>query len=419
MTRKNQYVLIFSAVIAILVLTIFLIGRHDPVYPDDDLKLTRQAIPEKENAVYYFQQAAAILNPDYREPTKTMTVEVQANEDEIKSLTDTTDWKPERGKKLLEKNKDVLELFERGMACRYLQFPKPDSLDSDPLYSPLRTCARLIGVRARYLFKTGHEKAALDETIRIIELGQRMEEGRGSIISFLVAEAVKTFGMVQFQNILERTTLPPETLLPYISRFEAFRVSEKGWSDTLKAEYEMNCFIIDSEFMKKSGMAEMPKFFYQPNHTKQLFAGSYRSILGNAGKPFSEMAKIDIPTYSNFPSQAVLMMSGNSTGKRLWATILRSLEQYEKVKCRTNSCVSATQVLIALRSYKSKTGRLPDSLDALVPEYFKAVPLDDFDGKPLRYSAAKKIVYSVGDDLKDAGRGINDNMKEPTYKIKF
>jgi len=31
------------------------------------------------------------------------------------------------------------------------------------------------------------------------------------------------------------------------------------------------------------------------------------------------------------------------------------------------------------------------------------VPTDDFDGQPLRYSRERKIVYSVGRNLKDDG----------------
>jgi len=38
-----------------------------------------------------------------------------------------------------------------------------------------------------------------------------------------------------------------------------------------------------------------------------------------------------------------------------------------------------------------------------VPQYLDAVPIDDYDGKPMRYNAAKKVVYSVGRDLKDGG----------------
>jgi hypothetical protein len=56
--------------------------------------------------------------------------------------------------------------------------------------------------------------------------------------------------------------------------------------------------------------------------------------------------------------------------------------------------------------------------DALVPEYFDHVPADDFDGKPFRYSRAKRIVYSVERDLVDDGGQKSESGKK-TYDLVF
>ena len=39
----------------------------------------------------------------------------------------------------------------------------------------------------------------------------------------------------------------------------------------------------------------------------------------------------------------------------------------------------------------------------LVPDELEAVPLDPFDGRPFRYDAKRRIVYSVGKNLVDDG----------------
>ena len=44
-------------------------------------------------------------------------------------------------------------------------------------------------------------------------------------------------------------------------------------------------------------------------------------------------------------------------------------------------------------------GELPDTLDALVPEYLDAVPLDVYDGQKIRYSRARRRLWSPGSDL--------------------
>jgi len=78
---------------------------------------------------------------------------------------------------------------------------------------------------------------------------------------------------------------------------------------------------------------------------------------------------------------------------------------------------------LALKGYKSEAGELLQSLSELVPEYIDAVPRDPFDGKPMRYSAEKKIVYSIGEDLKDSGGSVAEGgglyPDEPTYRIEF
>ena len=64
---------------------------------------------------------------------------------------------------------------------------------------------------------------------------------------------------------------------------------------------------------------------------------------------------------------------------------------------------SALTALALERFRLDSGGSVPESLDALVPKYFPAVPLDPFDGKPLRYIRHGKgyVVYSVGDNLTD------------------
>jgi hypothetical protein len=68
-------------------------------------------------------------------------------------------------------------------------------------------------------------------------------------------------------------------------------------------------------------------------------------------------------------------------------------------------------VAIALERYRRVHGRWPDSLAALVPEYIPSVPIDPYDGAPLRFRrlADRVIVYSVSLDRQDNGGNITDN----------
>jgi hypothetical protein len=64
----------------------------------------------------------------------------------------------------------------------------------------------------------------------------------------------------------------------------------------------------------------------------------------------------------------------------------------------------AAQVAVAVARYRlTHTQRLPAALDELVPQFLQQLPLDPFDGEPIRYKrlATGFAVYSVGADRVD------------------
>ncbi len=61
---------------------------------------------------------------------------------------------------------------------------------------------------------------------------------------------------------------------------------------------------------------------------------------------------------------------------------------------------------IALKRFQLQHGKLPDALGELTPEFLPTVPIDPFDGKPLKYQPdpdGTYLLYSVGPDGKDDG----------------
>jgi hypothetical protein len=61
----------------------------------------------------------------------------------------------------------------------------------------------------------------------------------------------------------------------------------------------------------------------------------------------------------------------------------------------------AAQLTVALRLYQAEKGQLPQSAAALVPDYLPALPVDPFDGQPLRYRVSKgeNILGMTEDDV--------------------
>ncbi len=74
----------------------------------------------------------------------------------------------------------------------------------------------------------------------------------------------------------------------------------------------------------------------------------------------------------------------------------------------------ATDAVIGVERLRREKGRLPEKLDELVPKFLPQVPVDPFDGQPLRYVVRNDeyIIYSVGKDGVDNG-GQGDEAGEP------
>ncbi|NQT17528.1 MAG: hypothetical protein HQ582_32535 [Planctomycetes bacterium] len=58
----------------------------------------------------------------------------------------------------------------------------------------------------------------------------------------------------------------------------------------------------------------------------------------------------------------------------------------------------AADAAIAVELYRRRHGELPERLDELVPDFLPRVPIDPFDGQPLRYAVSEEeyVLYSVG-----------------------
>lgn len=65
----------------------------------------------------------------------------------------------------------------------------------------------------------------------------------------------------------------------------------------------------------------------------------------------------------------------------------------------------ATLVIIAITLFERREGRLPSTLDELVPAFLPRVPLDMFSGEPIRYRVESDsfVLWSVGNDYIDDG----------------
>jgi hypothetical protein len=73
-------------------------------------------------------------------------------------------------------------------------------------------------------------------------------------------------------------------------------------------------------------------------------------------------------------------------------------------------------VMVAVERYRRAHGRWPEALTELVPVFLESVPIDPFDGAPLRLGRFPEgvILYSVGEDGQDNGGNLGKRLSPGT-----
>lgn len=95
--------------------------------------------------------------------------------------------------------------------------------------------------------------------------------------------------------------------------------------------------------------------------------------------------------------------------------LLPSLTRAAVIHNRTSAQLRLGSVAVAVERYRLAEGHLPDDLGVLVSDYLPAIPLDPFDGKPLRYvpDSPGYLLYSIGEDGVDNTGQRYDATGEP------
>ncbi len=90
-----------------------------------------------------------------------------------------------------------------------------------------------------------------------------------------------------------------------------------------------------------------------------------------------------------------------------------------EIAARAEARASTLDAAIAAELYRREHGSFPTTIDELVPTYLPAVPIDPFDGKPIRYLLDDDglVIYSIGWDFVDHGGVLvrKDDQGNPEY----
>lgn len=395
---------------------LFIASRDRPSPQDDDMRFERVEIPAAGNGFPLLHRAAEKL---------------RWTEDQDRLLRgmlagDRTHLAAR--KELLTEHQDALAALDTALRLNRVQVPtwwQPGSRGPFSLI-PLRRLAHLLCLRARSRWDEGDRSAALDDIFDAMHLGRLVEQSQGGSVTFLVGAMLKGEGLEQVRQLLAEERLESSLLRSLLARVASFRPEARAFREALRVDYtQLAAHITDDpralhmsaeelrKEIEKSGPPEapFPSHLYQKNSTKKLFADGHRRIAESAERHCSQVpSDSELGIEEQGPLQ---WLSPNVIGRRVASMSIAVSRDLLFSKCSIQSEFSATELLIALRLHKGAKGEHPSSLERLVPEFLPAIPLDDFDGRPLRYLPETGLVYSVGKDLVDDGGSREKDLAFP------
>lgn len=392
--------------------------RGEPVLPAD---FVVPDVPDKQNVVFYLNQASVAINSAADPPAATnmeysysplppewFTVARIAVEGNQKSLGflrearqhDQIDW--------------GLKLNTRPLATGMLN----TGLNNQ------RHLANLLGDSALYEHFTGNDAEALEHIRDLFHLSDAVDR-QPFLIGHLVGIGIHALAMHRLQVMAPGLRLaddpnPAPTTHPtspaereQVRAIIAMLIERSHGQGMLRALQGERMLQIDSvDWVAEQATLLRPA--YELDMIRILRAQD--RIIGACTQP-SYPAAVSAAGFGS----AAAASSGTITQRlagMMQASIQRSLDVDYRV--RTEACLTA--VSLAARMYQiDHQGRWPLTLEALVPDYLDTVPIDPFSpgrkklGYVLAQDGGRPIVYSVGQTAKDVPFDESMLTPEPNY----
>ncbi len=126
---------------------------------------------------------------------------------------------------------------------------------------------------------------------------------------------------------------------------------------------------------------------------------------------------LEMPYFRAGRSQATWQgMKGKPPSGPLAWHLAFNMDGYHRLAATADAQARLVALAQAMWRYRLDSGTFPEALEALVPAYLPAVPIDPFSGEPLRLThrgPGQPVIYSIGQDLVDDGGTYEPGTARP------
>ena len=331
----------------------------------------------------------------------------------------------------LAANEKPLELIEEATKRPRFYSPLVTSgqlLEGASNLQNLREAARLLVSRA--MFRLGHDDiaGAWSDFLACHRLARLIAQQSQTLIEFLVAAAVDAVATAGDAALIAhglsaeqaRQCLTDHTALPArMPIADVFHLGER---------------LVSLDAMQSTAGSAGFDFNVTMRRTNQVFDDIIAAMkLKGAQNRRDAFARLetDLKQRAQASRHPLRLVAGyvinsrkaisNSVSDTLVMLMVPAFTQAQIADDRTRIKSDLVRVGFALAAHRAELGGYPKELDALVPKYLEALPLDRMVDQPLRYVVRENgfLLYSIGANGRDDGGAMNgqQNQDDVSFEV--
>jgi hypothetical protein len=391
-------------------------ARGEPVTASQ-LNRAYIAVPDHENAALSwlngFEQRVPKFRPGYP-PWSRVTLPGRGK-------SPSENWF-EAAQGFLNSNQAALIAFERAASMEKSRFPVDLAnglLTDTPHLGKLRSSAELLQLEAFVAAEQGDANGAIGSITRILSAARTLRS-EPTLMAMLTQSSMDLIAFKSAERLLNCIALTDSQLQQLSKAFADTDNPLRLWQA-----------LVGERTMLLSTLAQPKKVLAHDDSANE------RTKLGNAIAAMlceitgffdrevrflidafeSNLPLTRLPDPDRFQAREAWNQVEQDSRKGYYllsGILLPSLPRTIARDCENRARARVIQAVFAIERFRlASEGKLPPNVAALVPQFSPTVPMDPFDGQPLRLRPTPSgyVVYSIGSDAQDDSGAVRTNKK--------
>jgi hypothetical protein len=411
--------------------------RLDPQWRWDDLLAAREPVPEERNAVGPVRKVKALLGGKFKWPLRPNDTLLYGD---IFSDLAPNQLMREADRPILDQSLAPHEeavavahgLIRYGRGRHDLRLPTNPGLLRFSFETDVREVASLLHLRSERNILDGNPADAVED-IRAILAAARAIGDNPTMMGQLIHIAVDAIAVSRLQRLLAMCDDIPA--LDRLDRQLAAEAREPVVSHAMKGERAFSVAFFEGLISNRISLEEvfrdmekLRSFLGDSTSSKRPSAYSYRPKVARDGA-YSLRSMNRLCEVSNRPlheqADAYRQASEDAKSHTDYILVASDLSGPEKVfhaaqRCRAQ--LDCARVGIAVERFRQAKKRWPASLDEIPLDLLPGVPIDPYDGQPVRFRRTETgvVVYTLGQNLLDDGGVVEQpRIGDPSLDVGF